>query len=184
MPRRQLSDVEIAEARLVFGSALDYTRAYVFENARWTNWIDQAGAVVQRRKRGLNEHNAVTLGNTSYFPIAINTEAETIANGNLRDIGWLIHELTHQWQFQRFGWRYLAGAVSVQVVEGRHSYNYQREHDSRESALNAARKFGRKLRTFNMEQQGDIARDYYLAFKAGRDWSAWEPFIRELQEPS
>ena len=181
MPRRGLTDVEIAEARLVFGPGLDYTRAFVSENVPWPNWVDEVGAVIQRRKRGLVSHNAVTLGNTSFFPIPLDTAAATIEAGNLRDMAWLVHELTHQWQYQRLGWRYLTAAVSVQVAHGRRSYDYQGEHDSRESALNSARKFGRKLRQFNMEQQGDIARDYYFALKAGRDCSAWEAFIEEMR---
>lgn len=179
MPRRLLTRTEIEEARLVFGSGLDYTRACVYEGASWTNWIDQLGAWIQRRQRGMNEHNAITLGFTSYFPISLHTE--TVASGELRDMTWLIHELTHQWQFQHMGWKYLFKALGVQLREGRGAYNYQREHKSREDALHSAHTVGLKLNQFNLEQQGDIARDYYYAFKHGADCSPWDPFVEELR---
>jgi hypothetical protein len=181
MPSRRLTETEIAEARVVFGSGLDYTRARVIEGTRWPDWVDELGALMHGRRRGLIEHNAVTIGNTSYFPVMLETDANALAAGRLRDMAWLIHELTHQWQYQRMGWRYLAGAINVQVKEGRRGYDYKREHPSREAALDAAIRLGRRLRQFNLEQQGDIARDYYLAHRAGHDCTAWDPFIEEMR---
>ena len=49
MTRRRLSPAEMAEAQLVFGSGLNYTRAYVQEGAAWPDWIDAIGAKLQRR---------------------------------------------------------------------------------------------------------------------------------------
>jgi hypothetical protein len=181
MAPRPLTPSEIAEARLVFGPGLDYTRARVHESARWTDWVDGIGVFLQRGKRGVKEHNAITLGNVSYFPVPIRTDEATVLAGDLRDMSWLIHELTHQWQFQRWGWRYLYSALHIQLREGRRSYNYQREHPTRQAALKAARKDGRKLIQFNAEQQGDIARDFYYALKRGEDCSPWEPFVQELR---
>ena len=70
----------------------------------------------------------------------------------------------------------------MQLREGGQAYNYQREHPSREDALRAARAAGRRLANFNMEQQGDIARDYYALLKQGQDVSAWELFMAELRQ--
>ena len=179
MPRRPLTPAEIAEARLVFGTGLDYRRAYVAENAAWPDWIDGLGARLQNRMRHKEEHNAVTLGATSYFPVTLNT-ADAVTSKYLRDMAWLVHELTHQWQFQRWGWRYLSAAVQVQLRDGRRAYDYRREHPSLEAALQAARTAGHKLTTFNPEQQGDIARDYYVRYKQAQDYAAWEPFIAEF----
>jgi hypothetical protein len=179
MSRRALSACELAEARLVFGDGLDYTRAWVWENARWPNWIADAGAALHRYKRKWN--NAVTLGNISYFPVALRTASETLAAGDLSDISWLMHELTHQWQFQRLGWHYLWRAVRVQVSDGLKSYNYQAHHPTKSEALHARRAEGRTLMHFNMEQQGDLARDYYIALKQGHDQSPWEPFVAEFR---
>jgi hypothetical protein len=182
MPRRPLTEHEIAEARLVFGDGLDYARARVFEGATWTDLVDHLGAAIQKRKRGPNDHNAITLGNTSYFPIVIRTSPEMLAKGDLGHMTWLIHELTHQWQYQTMGWRYLSRALHVQITEGRLSYDYKREHPTREDALKAAKQLGRKLVSFNLEQQGDIARDYYFSLKQKLDCTPWEPFIDEMQK--
>lgn len=179
MPRRLLTDVEHAEAQLVFGAGLDYTRARIWEDTRWPNWIADVGAVRHRYRRTWN--NAVTLGDTSYFPITLRTTPEVIASGELADIGWLMHELTHQWQFQRMGWRYLWQALRVQMRDGLRSYNYQAHHPTKADALRAIQAARLTLMDFNMEQQGDLARDYYLALKQGRDVRAWEAFVAEFQ---
>jgi len=179
MPRRPLNPSEIVEARLVFGEGLDYSRAFVFENARWPNLIADLGGILHRHKRTWN--NGVALGNTCYFPVQLRTSAEIIAGGELKDMAWLIHELTHQWQYQRIGWRYLTDALSVQLREGLQSYNYQKEYPSREAALQAARAAGRRLADFNPEQQGELARDYYLAIKQGREVNAWGAFVAEFR---
>jgi hypothetical protein len=182
MPRRRLTPVEIAEAQLVFGDGLDYDRAFVFEGATWTDFVDNIGAAIQKRKRDPNTHNAITLGNTSYFPIPIRTGAEVLAQGDYGHMTWLIHELTHQWQYQHLGWRYLSQALHVQLTEGRRSYDYQRDFPSREEALKEAARLGRKFVAFNPEQQGDITRDYYYNFKLKRDCSPWEPFLEEVRK--
>ena len=77
---------------------------------------------LQNRLRHKDEHNAVTLGSTSYFPVTLNTAPDAVAGGNLRDMGWLVHELTHQWQYQRMGLRYLTAALGVQIRLGRRAY--------------------------------------------------------------
>ena len=182
MPRRPLAPHEIDEARLVFGSGLDYTRAHVFEGATWTDFIDKFGAVIQKRQRGPDDHNAITLGDTSYFPIPIRTGADVVAKGDLGHMTWLIHELTHQWQYQHLGWRYLTDALHIQLREGQRGYDYKRQHPSREDALKEAKKLGQKFANFNPEQQGDIARDYYMFLKQKRDCTPWEPFIEDLRK--
>jgi hypothetical protein len=181
MLRRRLTADEIAEARLVFGPGLDYGRAFVAENARWPDLVDKIGAKFQKRMRTKEDHNAITLGNTSFFPIALRTGADVVAGGSLRDMSWLIHELTHQWQFQRQGWSYFTSALRVQLREGRRGYDYRRDHPSHEAALLAAIAAGRRLASFNPEQQGDIARDFYVRCKLNQDCRPWDPFIAELR---
>ena len=181
MPVRPLSVSELGEARLVFAASLDYARAFVSENAGWPDFVDRMGAALQKRVRPPDDHNAVTVGQTSYFPVALDTAAASLAAGNLRDMAWLMHELTHQWQFRKQGWGYLAAAISVQVRLGRQAYNYQSTYPSTEAALLAAHSQGWRLAQFNPEQQGDIARDYYYRLKAGLNCGAWEPFIQEMR---
>jgi hypothetical protein len=74
--------------------------------------------------------------------------------------------------------------VSTLLPSGVQAYDYQRAYSSREAALKAAHAAGRRLADFNMEQQGDLARDYYYALKTGRDASAWEPFVAEFRQPA
>ncbi|MCC7361083.1 MAG: hypothetical protein IT317_16485 [Anaerolineales bacterium] len=181
MARRPLSAAEITEARLVFGPGLDYGRAHIAENAAWPDWIDRLGARLQKRMRHKDEHNAITLGSTSFFPVTLNTAPDAVAGGFLRDMSWLIHELTHQWQFQRWGWRYLTTSLRVQLELGRRAYDYRRDQPSLEAALTAAQAAGRRLADFNPEQQGDLARDYYVRLKQAQNYVPWEPFIAELR---
>jgi hypothetical protein len=157
VPRRLLSASELAEARLVFGAGLDYTRAFVSEKTRWPNWVADVGAAMHRSQR--TWHNAISLGDTCYFPVTLHTSAKHLAQNELSDMAWLIHELTHQWQFQRMGWRYLTEALRVQVREGMNCYDYSGQHPTKEEALLAAHVSGRRLADFNPEQQADIARD-------------------------
>jgi hypothetical protein len=168
MASRRLTPNEIAEARLVFGDGLDYHRTRVVENTNFPNMIARIGRSPVP--------NAVSLGNTCYFPETLRTTLETIANGDLRSMAWLIHELTHIWQYQHMGWVYLARSVWVQVREGRQGYHYE---------LVPAR----SLAEYNLEQQGDIARDYYCALKSGRncmrsiqrDPAEWEALVTEFR---
>ena len=167
--RRRLTANEIAEARLVFGPGLNYYRASVIENTEFPNHVARLG--------GAPRPNAVTLGNTCYFPETLRTAPEVIGNGDLRSMAWLIHELTHIWQFQRFGWIYLARTLSVQLRSGRDGYRYTLED-------------GRRLADYNLEQQGDIARDYYCALKTGwnctrtahRNPAEWELLVAEFRQ--
>ena len=181
MASRPLSTSETTEAHMVFGSSLDYTHAYVSEDSSWPDWVDKLGASLQRRVRGPDDHNAITIGQTSFFPVTLDTSPPSIAAGNLRDMAWLMHELTHQWQYRHIGWGYLGSALSVQLRLGRLAYSYQGAYPTPEAALVAAHAEGRRLAQFNLEQQGELARDYYIRLKAGLNCGAWEPFIQELR---
>lgn len=179
MSKRRLSPSELAEVRLVFGDGLDTGRVWVSEGGYFPNFIADIGALLQGRKRTWD--NAVTLGDTSHFPRALRTAPEQLAQ-DLTDMAWLVHELTHQWQFQTVGWRYLAEALSVQLSQGPAGYDYKGKHGSPREALRAARSANRHLADFNREQQGDLARDYYLARKRGEDAVDWEPFLDEVRK--
>jgi hypothetical protein len=161
MPRRLLSPTERAEVELVFGAGLDYTRVFVVEDTPFPNRVADLGRSPKP--------NAVTLGNVSYFPHRLHVTEDALRRGDLREIAWLIHEVTHQWQFQRLGWRYLTSALWTQLTLGQKGYHYE---------LQA----GRPLAGYNMEQQADIARDYYTALKRGQDISAWAPLVAEFRK--
>lgn len=154
----------------MFGSGLDYARAFVMENTALPNVVAYAG----RSPRP----NAISLGNISYFPLTLATSARDIASNNLKAMAWLIHELAHQWQFQRFGWSYLYKALWVHMRQGQNGYRYHLTP-------------GQSLLEYNMEQQADIARDYYCALKLGMncartarlDWQSLESLVAEFRAP-
>ena len=174
MKGRQLSPTEIQEARLVFAGALDYPRVRVLEGVTWTDALARRGQAAPVTSPPT--HNAVTLGWNCYFPVRLQTSVADLAAGNLRDMAWLVHELTHAWQYQHTGWRYLWKALAVQVHLGTAAYAY-----GGEEGLNASTSglFG-----FNVEQQADIARDYYARRRLGKDCAAWERMIQELRPPT
>jgi hypothetical protein len=174
-----LSDVERAEARLVFGDGLDYEQVRVAEGSYFPpNFIADIGAFFQGKKRTWD--NAITLGNTTYFPRLLKTTSEGIAQ-DLTDIGWLMHELTHVWQYQQVGWRYLYETVRVQVRLGLAAYNYLGAARTKQLALRTAFAEKRRFEDFNFEQQGEFARDYYFALKRDDEPDAWNPYVQPLR---
>lgn len=151
---RPLTGEEAAEARLVFGKGLRYGDIRITEDPL-------LGSLSTAR----------TLPSTIFFP-----------PGSSRlpiFMPWLIHELTHSWQYQHgVGVMRTAGTAFVCYVGWPMSYSY-----GGEAGLLAAAALGRGFNTFNTEQQGDIARDYYLKLKSGADTAAWNPFLAELRSP-
>ena len=174
MPIRALRAEELAEVEKVFSTGLDVTLIRVHENASLPDVVGRIGA----RLRGAPppEHNAITLGNTCYFPVTLTTNDP--ANPLwLRDMGWLMHELTHAWQYQHDGIVYLYQAVFKSPT-----YQYVPAGQSQDDALKGFSKAGKVFRDFNREQQGDIVRDYYFFLKQNRDVSAWDAYLTELRE--
>lgn len=176
MMSRRLSQVEIDEARLVFGTSLEYSRVVLHEAARWPDWIARLAARIAGRPAPT--HNAITIGNRIYFPLELQTPTENNGAVSLHDMAWLIHELTHVWQYQLEGWRSWWDAFKAQIRLGPHAYDY-----GWEQGLNAARARGESLFDFNPEQQGDIARHFYYRFKQGLNTTAWDPFVLFFKTP-
>lgn len=177
MSIRSLRPEEIIEARLVFGDGLDYTRCRVFEGSEFPNFIGRVGAFFRGAKPP--EANAITVRDTTYFPRVLTTNKPT-DNLWLTDIGWLMHELTHQWQYQHDGLRYLIEAILRPI------YVYTNPGERPNDALKRAQRAGKKFRDFNREQQGDIVRDYYWSLRLeppDADRSGWDPYLVELRTP-
>jgi hypothetical protein len=143
---RLLTHHEKQEAYRVFGDSLDYDRIRVSEDP------------VMSFPR-----YARTLPSTVYFPPG--------GFSNPSFLPWLIHELTHSWQYQH------GVSVSTTLYHAiASSYDY-----GGEQALIDAHDAGQGFTDFNTEQQGDITRDYYRALVGGGDVSAFQPFIDEIQ---
>ena len=179
MATRHLTEFEQQEARRVFGDGLDYTRVRVVEKNYFPNFVADIGAALQGRKRTWD--NAITLGNHVMFPRPLKTDVATVDGGDLIDISWLMHELTHAWQFQQVGWRYLYETLSVQIKMGMECYNYQGQHPSKAKAVREACERRHDIDHFNLEQQGDFARDYYYALRMNTEHDAWEPLIQSFR---
>jgi hypothetical protein len=97
------------------------------------------------------------------------------ANGRNRlESGLLVHELVHVLQHERLGSVYIPQCLHAQRTGG---YDY-----GGAEGLRAARDGGKRLCDFNREQQAQIAEDYYNCCRVGADVTAYEPFIRDLQE--
>jgi hypothetical protein len=105
---------------------------------------------------------ARTVYNRIYFP-----------SGGLEGdyLPWLIHELTHVWQYQRGA--DLPGMVWEAVVG---IYDYGGEEGLRE-----AWRTGKAFDEFTTEQQGDIMEDYYKALRSGRSTAAYDDFVTQVR---
>ena len=99
---RPLFAWEIQEARRVFGSRIAYHKVRIHENAAWTDTMNILGAKL-KGIRPSSAHNAVTLGNHIYFPVRLLQNASELNGPKLYLFTWLVHELTHVWQYQELG---------------------------------------------------------------------------------
>ena len=172
---RRLFAWEIQEARRVFLDQLDYDAIRVHECTAWPDQINRLGTWIKRMPPP-TQHNAITLGNHCYFPVPLLKEPVPAHDSQLEVFSWLIHELTHAWQYQKMGWRYLGLALQAQLQEGAEAYKF-----GNENGLIEAFNKGRKFSDFNLEQQGDIVRYYYERIARGQNIQAWRPFIAQLQ---
>jgi hypothetical protein len=174
MTWRPLSVIETVEAQLVFKNALACEKVRVYEEVAWSQWIATLGAKLSGSSPP--SHNAVTLGNSIFFSRELSTESDEQDHKFLSEMSWLVHELTHVWQYQHDGLIYLIEALWAQLTLGPDVYGY-----GWETGLIEALAQNKKLRDFNREQQGDIAKHFYYRHKQGLDTSAWDPFINEIQ---
>ena len=175
---RGLHEWEIAEFSSVFGDSLDHKRVRVHECTSWTDWLDRLGRWLKRLPPpGKTSHNAVTLGNHCFFPVEMPATLLPVGHPDSYKHDWLVHEITHAWQFQTQGWAYLFRALRAQFREREKAYDFEGEQ-----GLLKSRQKGKIFKQFNPEQQGNIAQTYYDRKRRGRDVSAWESFIEEIKK--
>ena len=174
MTTRTLSQEEYVAAQLIFENGLDFARVRVSEGSQIPNTVGRIGAAL--RARPAPQENSITIGNTSYFPREL--------TDNLIDIARLLHELTHQWQYQHFGMIYLAQAIAAPT------YVYTEPGETPAAALVRLYGEGKTFASLNREQQGNIVRDYYLALKQNQDLvtaqqvlAAWNPYLQKIRQP-
>ncbi|MFZ0545335.1 MAG: hypothetical protein WAM60_07850 [Candidatus Promineifilaceae bacterium] len=151
---RLLTAQEIEAASAVLGKT-----AIPYERIR----IAQGGILIYAFQK--NKNRAFTTWHTINMP-----------EGSDKNLPLLVHELTHTFQFERVGSVYIGQALWEQKKQGREAYHY-----GGETGLLLARAAGKCYRDYNREQQGQISQDYCDHLAAGKDVSAFAPFIAELR---
>lgn len=178
---RGLTPFEEQEARKVFGNKLQYDKIRIFEGAGLPNFLDDIGRFLKKMPpREEYIKNAITLGNNCFFGRHIETDNVKNLNTKLteeqiKEFSWLMHELTHTWQYQNLGWKYLFDALDAQKKLGAKVYDFGGENNLRKQ-----KERGGKLRAFNLEQQGKICQSYYEALVRGKDTGAYDDFIAQI----
>jgi hypothetical protein len=165
---RELTPAETFEVHKVFLDNIDYGQVRIYENSLLADF----GAWLYTFK---------TMGVTTFHTINTNRPI-SFAPGSW-DTGWLVHELTHVWQYEHFGGQYLVEAAWAQASAG---YDYGVDDNLRNAANGTALAAKRRdanatFASFNREQQGAIVQHYYMRSSNGYDHSAWDPYIDELR---
>lgn len=140
MGGQPLSAKEILIAKSVFSESIDYKEVKIKSGGLLT-WI----------------YPGVTVGNTIAFPKKAYDEE------NLEDQALLIHELTHVWQFQHEGIRYLFQALYAEVFTDNPYVIHYEESKS--------------FQDYDVEEQAEIAAEYYLTKEP-----KFETYIEEIQK--
>lgn len=174
MGTRPLNAVELTEVKQVFRDSLDFNRVKISENSSFTNFLGRIGAVYRHTETPVL--NAATIGNTSFFPVTLVTNDPNHPDW-LNNMGWLVHELTHQWQYQQVGIIYIVQAILAPT------YTYAPSGEMPNDALATFTREGKRFKDFNREQQGDIMRDYYFSLKKGRETKGWDPYLMDVRSP-
>lgn len=181
MAVRSLSAYELEEAQSVFRDGLDYVPIKIRERNKLALTVAKGWSKLMRRPDP--ESNAMTLGNNILVSRRLRTDRSESHANRLIDMAWLIHELTHVWQFQRYRWRYLGEAIAAQAKIGENPYIYSRADSlaGKGDDLSDMWDRGKRLSDFNREQQGDITRDFYRALKSDINTPGWEPLVEEMR---
>jgi hypothetical protein len=88
----------------------------------------------------------------------------------------LMHELTHVYQYERVGSRYLGEAIYMLIKTKRNCYSY-----GGAEGLHVDRQGGKCYKEYNREQQAQIVQDYFARRQDGQDITAYEPFLIEVR---
>ncbi len=115
-----------------------------------------------------NGNLAFTAWHTIFLP---ETPARSRQNRAL-----LVHELTHVYQYERVGTRYMTEAIAVLIATRRDCYAY-----GGAAGLAQAHAQQIPLASFNQEQQAQIVQDYFSLWVAGEDVTAYLPYMEEVR---
>lgn len=93
-----------------------------------------------------------------------------------QNLALLVHELTHIYQYEQAGTRYMTEAIYMLVTTRRDCYAY-----GGAAGLAQAHENHRPLSSFNREQQAQIVQDYFSLLAAGEEVAAYLPYVDELR---
>jgi hypothetical protein len=156
---RRMLPAEIDEAERVFGHTIPYLDVRLVESSPVAARIARlSGQVHMAHDTAL----AVTIFNTIHF--------ERDLRPDNADMPWLIHELTHVWQYVQHGPRYLTDALQAQARAGKEAYSIEEGIAQ-----------GWPWERFNLEQQGDVAKAYYYALRDGLDLRPYAAYAAVLR---
>ncbi len=176
MSKRRLYHWETALSQAIFGNQIDYARVWIHEDVWLPNGVDNVGRTLRRMpRRPAEKGNAIAIGNRCIFPNKLPTKPLSSNHPDAFMHGWLVHELTHVWQFQQIGWRYIRLALNVQFEDGIKTYHYGGPY-----GLNRARQLGWRLQDYDLEKQATIVQHYYDLYNQNRDTSVYQPFIDDI----
>ncbi len=88
----------------------------------------------------------------------------------------MMHELTHVYQYEQIGSRYLGEAIYVLIKTNRDCYDY-----GGEDGLLAAKAEKRLYADFNREQQAMIVQHYFMNMERGGETAVYLPFIQQMR---
>jgi hypothetical protein len=150
--RRNLESTETSIAREVFGDALDTTALRLAEGGI----LGSFGV-------------ARTLPRLVTFPKGVLTTPQHRA----RYERWLVHELTHAYQYQHGRGIFSLLPTAIAGFFKKSLYDYGGPEGLR----------GRSFDDFNTEQQANIIADYYYLsrYEPHRDLTAYEPYISHVR---
>ena len=148
---RGLTLGEMGMARPVLGDSIDYAKVKVHKGGYWLFFGQQ------------DETTAVTPNGEMYWPKDVYEDDFVLMDADIQ--AWFMHEMAHVWQYQ-LGYPVKTMGAALHVDE-----KLGLVEDVYDYTLDA----GKRLRDYNMEQQGDILADYYLLSVRG---SAAQRFLK------
>jgi len=154
---RSLTTGEIALARQVFGNAINYDAVKIHDGSYMPFQPSQSG---------------MTPNNDIYMRDCFQPD---YSQGNVDDQAFLIHEMTHVWQYQN---KILNPVVEAVKLNLKFKFNYSAAY-----AFQLDEK--KELTNYNMEQQASIVAEYFQRKAYGADVALHEKVLQKfLNNPS
>lgn len=91
--------------------------------------------------------------------------------------GIFVHELTHVYQYERVGTRYMGEAIYMLIKTKRDCYDY-----GFVEGLKEAIQKGKLYSQFNREQQAQIVQDYFNLKRRGSDVTVHEKYVSQMRQ--